>query len=112
MSMGMSFFTSCPLIGGLSVPLQTVCTSNSSLSLRDFVRVSFDFAQDHELVEWHLFEAASRLVFVRPALARTPGIVSVYGIVSHFGAIYLCCIIQVWARGMVKKRHLHALFNI
>ncbi len=43
---------------------------NSSLSSRNFVRVSFDFAQDHELVEWHLFEAAYRLVFVRPALAR------------------------------------------
>ena len=90
------------------MPLQTMCTSTSSLSLRDFVRVSFDFAQDHELVEWHLFEATYQLVFVRPALARTPGIVSVYGIVSHFGAIYLCCIIQVWARGKIKKRHLHA----
>jgi len=85
------------------VPLQTMCTSNSSLSSRNFVRVSFDFAQDHELVEWRRFEAAYPLVFVRPALARTPGILSVYGIVSHFGAIYLCCIIQVWARGMVKK---------
>jgi len=72
------------------VPLQTVCTSNSSLSSRAFVRV-------------RRFEAAYRLVFVRPALARTPGIFSVYGIVSHFGAIYLCRIIQVWARGMVKK---------
>jgi len=64
-SMGMSFFTSCPLTGGLSVPLQTVCTSNSSLSLRNFVRVSFDFAQDHELVEWHWFEAVYRIVFMR-----------------------------------------------
>jgi len=70
LSMEMSFFTSCPLTGGLSVPLQTVCTSNSSLSLRDFVRVSFDFAQDHELVEWHLFEAASQLVFVRAWLKK------------------------------------------
>jgi hypothetical protein len=26
--------------------------------------VSFDFAQDHELVEWQRFEAAYRLVFV------------------------------------------------
>ncbi len=43
---------------------------NSSLSLRNFVRVSFDFAQDHELVEWHWFEAAYGLIFVRPALAR------------------------------------------
>jgi len=72
------------------VPLQTVRTSNLSLSSRAFVRV-----------RW--FEAAYRLVFVRPALVRTPGILSVYGIVSHFGAIYLCRIIQVWARGMVKK---------
>jgi len=32
MSMEMSFFTSCPLTWGLSVPLQTMCTSNSSLS--------------------------------------------------------------------------------
>ncbi len=38
---------------------------NSSLFFRAFVRVSFDFAQDHELAEWHLFEAAYRLVFVR-----------------------------------------------
>jgi len=101
--MGMPFFTSCPLIGGLSVPLQTVCTSNLSLSSRAFVRVSFDFAQDHELVEWHRFEAAYLLVFLRPALARTSVIVSVFGIISHFGTIYVCCIIQVWARGMVKK---------
>jgi hypothetical protein len=90
MSMEMSFFTSCPLTGGLGVPLQTVRTSNSSLSSRAFVRV-------------RRFEAAYRLIFVRPALERTPGILSVYGIASHFGAIYLCCIIQVWARGMVKK---------
>ncbi len=47
------------------MPLQTMCTSHSSLSSRVFVRVSFDFAQDHELVEWHRFEAAYRLVFVR-----------------------------------------------
>ncbi len=52
------------------MPLQTMCTSNSSLSSRNFVRVSFDFAQDHELDEWHWFEAAYRLVFVRPALVR------------------------------------------
>jgi len=72
------------------VPLQTLRTSNSSLSSRAFVRV-----------RW--FEAAYRLVIVRPALARRPGTLSVYGIVSHLGAIYLCRIIQVWARGMVKK---------
>jgi len=29
-SMGMSFFTSCPLTGGLSVPLQTVAHGQSS----------------------------------------------------------------------------------
>jgi len=37
--MGMSFFTSYPLTGGLSVPLHTMCTSTSSLSLRSFVCV-------------------------------------------------------------------------
>ena len=52
MSMEMSLFTSCPLTGGLSVPPQTVRTSNSSLSSRAFVRV-------------RRFEAAYRLVFVR-----------------------------------------------
>jgi len=57
MSMEMSFFTSCPLIGGFSVPLQTVCTSNSSLSLRNFVRV-------------RRFEAAYRLVVVRAWLKK------------------------------------------
>jgi hypothetical protein len=39
------------------VPLQTMCTSNSSLSLRDFVRV-------------HLFEAAYQFVFVRAWLKK------------------------------------------
>jgi hypothetical protein len=39
------------------VPLQTVCMSNSALSLRDFVRM-------------HLFEAASQLVFVRAWLKK------------------------------------------
>jgi hypothetical protein len=37
MSMGMSFFTSCPLTGGFSVPLHTVCTSNLSLFYKVFV---------------------------------------------------------------------------
>ena len=55
--MGMSFFTSCPLTGGLSVPLHIVCTSNSSLSLRNFVRV-------------HRCEAAYQLVFVRAWLKK------------------------------------------
>jgi hypothetical protein len=64
MSMELSFFT-MPSNKDLSVPLQAVRTSNSSLSSRAFVRVSFDFAQDHELVEWRRFEAAYRLVFVR-----------------------------------------------
>ena len=69
LSMEVSFFTSCPITRGLSVPLQTLRTSSPSLSSMAFVRVSFDFAQDHELVEWHLFEAAYRLVIVKPALA-------------------------------------------
>jgi len=51
-SMEMSFFTSCPITGGLSVPLQTVRTSNASLFSRVFVRV-------------RRFEAAYRLVFLR-----------------------------------------------
>ncbi len=53
--MEMSFLYSCPLTGGLSVPRQTVRTSNSSWSSRAFVRV-------------RRFEAAYRLLFVRPAL--------------------------------------------
>ena len=57
MSMGMSFFTSCPLTGGLSVPLHTACTSNSSLSYMAFVRV-------------RRFEAASQLVLVRAWLKK------------------------------------------
>jgi len=57
LSMEMSFFTSCPLTGVLSVPIQTVCTSNSSLSSMAFVRV-------------RRFEAASRLVFVRAWLKK------------------------------------------
>jgi hypothetical protein len=57
MSMEMSFFTSCPLTGGISVPLQTMCTSNSSLSSRNFVRV-------------RRFEAAYWLVFVRAWLKK------------------------------------------
>jgi len=55
--MEMSFFTSCPLTGGFSVPLQTVCTSNSSLFLRVFVRM-------------RRFEAASQLVLVRAWLKK------------------------------------------
>jgi len=57
MSMEISFFTSCPLIRGLSVPLQSMCTGNSSLSLRNFVRV-------------HWFEAAYYLAFVRTWLKK------------------------------------------
>jgi len=90
LSMEMSFFSACPLTGGLSVPAQTVRTSNEPMSNRAFVRV-------------RQFEPVCRHVLVRPALERTPGILSVYGIVSHFGAVYLCRIIQVWARGMAKK---------
>jgi hypothetical protein len=62
MGMEVSFFSSCAVTGGLSVPLQTIRRSNSSLSFRAFVRVSFDFAHGPEpiegLVEWHRFEAA------------------------------------------------------
>jgi len=57
MSMGMSFFTSYPLTGGISVPLHTLCTSTSSLSSRNSVRV-------------HWCEAVSRLVFVRVWLKK------------------------------------------
>ena len=46
------FFSSCPLTGGISVPLQTLRTSNSSLSSRANVGV-------------RRFEAVYRLVFVR-----------------------------------------------
>ena len=45
----MSFFPSCPLTWGISVPLQTMRTSNSSLSSRADIGV-----------RW--FEAAYRLV--------------------------------------------------
>jgi hypothetical protein len=51
------FFFLMPLTWGISVPLQTLRTSNSSLSSRANVGV-----------RW--FEAAYRLVFVWPALAR------------------------------------------
>ncbi len=51
------FFPSCPLTGSISVPLQTMRTSNSSLSSRASVLV-------------RRFEADYRLVFVWPALAR------------------------------------------
>ena len=57
MSMVMSFFTSCPLTGGISVPLHILCTSNSLLSSRNSVCV-------------HWCEAASRLVFVRAWLKK------------------------------------------
>jgi len=93
--MEMSFFTSCPLTGGLSVPLQTVGTSTSSLSSRAFVRV-------------RQFEAAYRLVFVRPALARSP-----WNIV-WVGYCFLSWIYSLMpykpglGQGHGKKRHLHA----
>jgi len=50
-------FTSCPLTGGISVPLHTLCTSNLSLSSRNFVCV-------------HWCEVASRFVFVRAWLKK------------------------------------------
>jgi hypothetical protein len=39
LGMEMSFFASCPIIGGLSVPTQTLRTSNESMSHKAFVRV-------------------------------------------------------------------------
>jgi hypothetical protein len=72
--MEVSFFSSCPLTEGLSVPLQTVRTSNSSLSSRAFVRVSFDFAHGPELVEglveWRWFEAVYRVVFFESMMKK------------------------------------------
>ena len=106
--MEMSFFTSCSLTWGLSVPLQTMCTSNSSLFSRAFVRVSFDFAQDHELVEWHWFEGAYRLVLVRPALARRHRNLSLF--LRYFRAlasITNLCMLGL-GQGHDKKRHPHA----
>ena len=93
--MGMSFFTSCPLTWGLSVPLQTMCTSKSSLSSRNFVRV-------------RRFEAAYQLVFVRPALARRHRNLSLF--LRYFRALAsitnLC--MPGLGQGHGKKRHLHA----
>jgi len=95
MSMGMSFYTSCPLTWGLSVPLQTVCTSNSSLSLRAFVSV-------------RRFEAAYRLVFVRPALAReSMNIIMIRKGYSVRSAQPNPCTPGL-GQGHGKKRHLHA----
>ena len=100
-------FLSCPL-RGLSVPLQTMCTSNSSLSSRNFVCVSFDFAQDHELVEWDLFEAAYRLVFVRPALAWRHRNLSLFlGYFRALASITNLCMPGL-GQGHGKKRHPHA----
>jgi len=81
---------------------------NSSLFSRAFVRVSFDFAQDHELVEWHLFEAASRLVFVRPALAReSMNMIMVRKDYSARGSKPNPCTPGL-GQGHGKKRHPHA----
>jgi hypothetical protein len=90
------------------VPLQRVRTSNSSLSSRAFVRVSFDFAQDHELVEWRRFEAAYRLVFMRPALAREyMNIILVRKDYSVRSSKPNPCMPGL-GQGHGKKRHLHA----
>jgi len=90
------------------VPLQTLRTSNSSLSSRAFVRVSFDFAQDHELVEWRRFEAAYRLVSVRPALAREyVNIILVRKDYSVRSSKPNPCMPGL-GQGHGKKRHLHA----
>ena len=68
LSMEMSFFPACPITGGLSVPAQTLRTSNESMSTSVFVRVSFDFAHGPEpaegLIEWRWFEPVCRLVLV------------------------------------------------
>jgi len=69
--------------------------------------VSFDFAQDHELIEWHWFEAANRLVFVRPALARRHRNLSLF--LKYFQA--LASIPDLFMPGLGqghdKKRHPH-----
>ena len=93
--MEMSFLYSCPLTGGISVPLQTVRTSNSSLSSRAFVRV-------------RRFEAAYRLVFVRPALAREyMNIILVRKDYSVRSSKPNPCMPGL-GQGHGKKRHLHA----
>ena len=51
------FFYIMPSNRDLSMPLQTVCTSNSALFFRVFVRV-------------HLFEAAYGIVFVKAWLKK------------------------------------------
>jgi hypothetical protein len=51
MSMEMSFFASCPITVGLSVPTQTVRTSNESMSHKAFVRVrQFESVYRHVII--------------------------------------------------------------
>ncbi len=77
------------------MPLQTVRTSNSSLSSRAFVRV-------------RRFEAAYRLVFVRPALAREyMNIILVRKAYSVRRSKPNPCMPGL-GQGHGKKRHLHA----
>lgn len=94
------------------MPLQTMRTSNSSLSSRAFVRVSFDFAQDHELVEWRRFEGTYRLVFVRPALAREyMNMIMVRKDYSVRSSKPNPCMPGL-GQGHGKKRHLHAQVDV
>ena len=77
------------------MPLQTVRTSNSSLSSRAFVRV-------------RRFEVAYRLVFVRPALAREyMNIILVRKDYSVRSSKPNPCMPGL-GQGHGKKRHLHA----
>ena len=73
--------------------------------------MAFGFAQDHEFFEWRRFEAAYRLVFVRPVLAR-----------EYMDMIMVRKDISVRTskpnpytlgldQGHGKKRHFHALFH-
>ena len=66
LSMEISFFATCPLAGGLSVPAQTLRTSNEPMSPRADVRLSFDFAHGPEFVEgfveWRRIEPDCRYV--------------------------------------------------
>jgi hypothetical protein len=58
--------------------------------------------------------AASNHVHEQLVIEGCPGakplgyLLYVYSIAYHLGSIYSCHISQVWARGMVKKRHPHA----
>ena len=85
---------------------------NSSLSSKVFVRVSFDFAQDHELVEWRRFEGTYRPVFVRSALAREyMNMIMVRKDYSVRSSKPNPCMPGL-GQGHGKKRHLHAQVDV